>query len=71
MASKAVDESEVGKIFALFGLLGAISSSLIVAAYQALYAATLETFPGAFLLLNSALYLASVPINFFFWMNIA
>ena len=37
MASKCVGEEEVGRIFAIFSLISATSSSLVYAAFQAIY----------------------------------
>ena len=37
MASKCVGEEEVGRIFAIFSLISATSSSLVYAAFQSIY----------------------------------
>ena len=63
MISRCVNEDEVGSILALIAVLSAISSSLIAAAYQAIYAGTIETFPAAFLLINSSMLILTIPNN--------
>ena len=63
MISRCVNEDEVGSILALIAVLSAISSSLIAAAYQAIYAGTIETFPAAFLLINSTMLILTIPNN--------
>ena len=62
--SRCVEEDEVGSIFALISVISAISSSLMTAAYQAIYARTIETFPAAFLVINSSMLLLTIPNNF-------
>ena len=65
LISRCVSPDEVGSIFALISVISAISSSLITAAYQAIYKATLETFPAAFLLINASFLLLTIPNNVF------
>lgn len=65
MASRCVNEDEVGKLFAVISLMSAVSSSLISAAYQSIYSATLDTFAGAFLLVNAGFFLITVPNNLY------
>lgn len=67
MASRCVEELEVGRVFAMISFISAISSSLITAAFQGIYSATLETFPGAFLLVNAAFFVATIPNNIYLW----
>ena len=64
MISKCVEENEVGRIFAVISIISAVSSSLITAAYQAIYSATLEVFPEAYLIVNAALFCLALPNNF-------
>lgn len=63
MASKCVGEEEVGRIFAIFSLISATSSSLVYAAFQSIYRATLDSFLGAFLIVTAGLYLITIPNN--------
>ena len=65
LISRCVSPDEVGSIFALISVISAIASSLITAAYQAIYKATLETFPSTFLLINASLLLVTIPTNLF------
>ena len=65
LISRCVSNDEVGSIFALISVISAISSSLISAAYQAIYSGTLETFPAAFLVINASLIMLTVPNNLF------
>ena len=70
LISRCVNPDEVGSIFALISVISAISSSLITAGYQAVYKATLETFPSAFLLINAGLLLLTIPTNLFLRKNL-
>jgi hypothetical protein len=63
LISKCVAEDEVGSIFALVSLISAVSSSLITAAYQAIYSATLDTFAATFLVINASLLILTIPNN--------
>lgn len=63
LISRCVGPDEIGSIFALISVISAISSSLITAAYQAIYATTLDSFPAAFLVINAAFLLLTVPNN--------
>ena len=65
LISRCVSPDEVGSVFALISIISAIASSLITAAYQSIYKATLETFPSAFLLINASLLLVTIPTNLF------
>ncbi|XP_059089162.1 proton-coupled folate transporter-like [Tigriopus californicus] len=67
MASRCVEENEVGRVFAMISFISAISSSLITAAFQAIYSTTLNTFPETFLLVNAAFFVATIPNNIFLW----
>ena len=48
MASKCVGEEEVGRIFAIFSLISATSSSLVYAAFQAIYRDLANTDRGSY-----------------------
>ena len=63
MASRCVETEEIGRVFAVISLQSAISSSLVTAGYQAIYSATLESFPGMFLVVNAIFFLITVPNN--------
>ena len=63
MISQCVMGDEVGSIFALISVISAISSSLMTAAYNAIYSATIDIFPATFLLLNSGMMLLTIPNN--------
>ena len=65
MVSRCVEENEVGRIFAVISIISALSSSLITAAFQAIYSASLEVFPEAYLLVNACLFCMALPSNFF------
>ena len=64
--SKAVSVSEVGRIYSVLSLMSAASGSLVEAAYQTIYSATFEYFPGAYLLVNAGLLTASFVPNIVF-----
>ena len=64
MVSKCVEENEVGRVFAVISIISALSSSLITAGYQAIYSATLDVFPEAYLIVNAALFCIALPNNF-------
>ena len=63
MISQCVEADEVGRILSIFTVCSAISSSVGTAIFQRIYGLTLDTFPGAYLAINAALYLISVPNN--------
>ena len=64
MVSKCVEENEVGRVFAVISIISALSSSLITAGYQAIYSASIEVFPAAYLLVNAVLFCLALPGNF-------
>ena len=64
MVSKCVEENEVGRIFAVISIISALSSSLITASFQAIYSASLNVFPEAYLLVNACLFTLALPNNF-------
>ena len=65
LISRCVSSDEVGSVFALISVISAISSSLISAAYQAIYSGTLDTFPAAFLVVNATLMILTIPNNLY------
>ena len=65
MTSRCVEENEVGKVFSVISLMDAIGSSLVAAAYQEIYSATVDTFAGAFLLVNAGFFILTIPNNFY------
>ena len=65
LISRCVNVNEVGSIFALISVISAVSSSAITAAFQAIYSGTLETFPAAFLIINSSFLLLTLPNNLY------
>ena len=62
--SRAVAASEIGRVYSVLALASAASGSLVEAGYQLLYSATIDSFLGSYLLLNAALLLLTIPINF-------
>ncbi|XP_017782042.1 PREDICTED: uncharacterized protein LOC108566582 [Nicrophorus vespilloides] len=66
IASKLVPSEELGKVNSLFGVCEALMPLVYGPMYSATYAATMETMPGAFLLLGGALTIPAVVI--FMWM---
>ena len=63
MLSQVVSKDEVGKIFSINALIGAALGSSVSASYTKLYNLTLDTFPGAYLLVACGLVLLTIPIN--------
>ncbi|KAI4458410.1 MFS transporter [Holotrichia oblita] len=68
IASKLVPTEELGKVNSLFGVCEALMPLVYGPMYSATYAATMETMPGAFLLLGGGLTVPAVII--FGWMYI-
>nr|XP_022901640.1 proton-coupled folate transporter-like [Onthophagus taurus]XP_022901641.1 proton-coupled folate transporter-like [Onthophagus taurus] len=68
IASKLVPTEELGKVNSLFGVCEALMPLVYGPMYSATYAATMDTMPGAFLLLGGALTIPAVII--FGWMYI-
>lgn len=62
IASKLVNSNELGKVNSLFGVAEALMPLLYAPMYTSLYAATLNTLPGAFFLLGGALTAPAVVI---------
>ena len=46
MASKCVNDNEIGRVFSVISLMNAVGSTAIAAAYQAIYAATVDYYAG-------------------------
>ena len=65
--TKCVGVDEVGKIFSAVGFVAALMPILSNPTYRLLYNATLETFPGAFLLMGAALTLLLAVANFYIY----
>jgi len=61
--SLAVDSNEIGKIFSVLSLFGGFINSGIGAIFQQLYNKTLDTLPGAYLLLVTSFVVISIPTN--------
>lgn len=66
IASKLVPTEELGKVNSLFGVCEALMPLVYGPMYSATYAATMQTLPGAFLLLGGGLTIPAVII--FMWM---
>ncbi|KAL5285026.1 hypothetical protein ACFFRR_007014 [Megaselia abdita] len=66
IATKLVEKDELGKVNSLFGVAEALMPLVYGPMYTTLYAATMQTLPGAFFLLGGALTAPAVVI--FFWM---
>ena len=63
LVTQAISKDEVGRIFSINSLIGSILGSLVSSAYLKIYNLTLDTLPGAYLLVASALILLTVPLN--------
>ena len=61
--SLAVSGDEIGRIFSVLALLSSVGTSLVSGAWQKLYNVTLETFPGAFLLVAAAMLIITIPVH--------
>ena len=59
MVSKIVDPSEIGKIFSLVSSVDSAVPLVVSPALTAIYNATIDTFPGAFFTLISAIFLVT------------
>lgn len=62
MATKLVSSDELGKVNSLFGVAEALMPLVYAPMYTSVYAATLNTLPGAFFLLGGALTVPAVGI---------
>ena len=54
---------EIGRVFSVLALFSAASGSLVEAGFQKLYNASLEFFPGTFLLVLAGLVIVTIPVN--------
>ena len=54
---------EIGRIFSFMSLFSAVSGSLVEAAFQKILNTTLDTLPGAYLLVLASLLIITVPTN--------
>ena len=54
---------EIGRIYSVLALFSSLAASLIRLAWQKLYNITLDTFPGAFLVVAAALLLITIPLH--------
>ena len=57
-----MDSSEVGRVFSSLSLVSALSPFLARPLYSLVYNATLDTFPGAFLVFTGAIILGAMSI---------
>lgn len=62
IASKLVSSDELGKVNSLFGVAEALVPLIYSPLYAAVYAATMDTLPGAFFLLGGAMTVPAVII---------
>lgn len=62
IATKLVEKDELGKVNSLFGVAEALMPLLYAPMYTTLYAATMQTLPGAFFLLGGAMTAPAVVI---------
>ena len=63
LISLAVTSEEIGRIFSVLALFSSVGTSLVSGAWQKLYSLTLDTFPGAFLLLAAAMLIITIPVH--------
>ena len=61
--SLAVSGDEIGRIFSVLALLSSVGTSLVSGAWQKLYNVTLDTFPGAFLLVAATMLIITIPVH--------
>ena len=61
--SQAISSDEIGRIYSVLALFGALSTSLVTAAWQKLYNLTLDTLPGTYLIVVTILMLITIPTN--------
>ncbi|XP_048513427.1 proton-coupled folate transporter-like [Athalia rosae] len=66
IASKLVPTDELGKVNSLFGVCEALMPLVYGPMYSSVYAATMDTLPGAFFLLGGALTIPAVVL--FLWL---
>ena len=63
LMSQAISNNEIGRVFSVLALFGALSNSLGAAAWQKLYNVTLDTLPGTYLIVVTILMLITIPTN--------
>ena len=63
MISRAVPGDEIGRIYSVLALFSAASGSLVEAAFQALYSATISSFLGSYLCVLAGLLVITIPVN--------
>ena len=63
MLSLVVSGEEIGRIYSVLALFSSLAASLIRLAWQKIYNITLDTFPGAFLVVAAALLLITIPLH--------
>ena len=61
--SQAINNDEIGRIYSVLALFGALSYSLVAAAWQKLYNLTLDTLPGTYLIVVTILMVITIPTN--------
>ena len=61
--SLAVSGDEIGRIFSVLALFSSVGTSLVSGAWQKLYNLTLDTFPGAFLLVAASMLMITIPVH--------
>ena len=61
--SQAISSDEIGRIYSVLALFGAVSYSLVTAVFQKLYNLTLDTLPGTYLIVVSILMVITIPSN--------
>ena len=61
--SRAIPDTEIGRVFSVLALFSAASGSLVEAGFQKIYNLSLETFSGAYLTVLAGLVLITVPVN--------
>ena len=66
LLTKMIDDDEVPKMYGFLNLINNIASLVGIPLYRGLYNATLETFPGAFLMLSAGLLTFPALIYFVF-----
>lgn len=58
-----MDSDEIGRIYSIFTLVGAILNSVAGALFQKIYNVTLDSLPGAFFLVVAGVILLAIPVN--------
>ena len=63
LVTQAVDPDEIGRIYSIFTLVGAILNSVAGALFQKIYNLTLDSLPGTFFLVVAGVILLAIPVN--------